>query len=75
MNTMLLAVITGSTLIGAFIHLVIVALCFWLLWFLLSYVKIPEPFNKILRVILMVFAVLYLINFLLGMIGHPIVAW
>lgn len=71
----LLALISGQALIHALIYLVVVALIFWLLWWLLNYIGIPEPFNKVLRVILAVAAVVFLINFLLGLAGTPFIAW
>lgn len=75
MNLFLAAAISGSALVSAVIWLIIVALIFWLLWWLVGYINPPEPFAKILRVILAILAVLFLINALLSMAGHPIIAW
>jgi uncharacterized membrane protein YtjA (UPF0391 family) len=44
----------------------------WLLWWLIGYAGLPEPFSKIARVVLAVIAVLMLINLLLGLIGTPL---
>lgn len=41
----------------------------WLLWWLIGYIGLPEPFNKIARVIIAVVAVFFLINLLLGISG------
>lgn len=70
METMLLQ-ISGAALLNAIIYIIIGGLIFWLLWWLISYIAIPEPFNKVVRVILGVVAVLFLINILLGLIGSP----
>ena len=74
MNT-LLAIISGEAIVSLLVWVIVIGLIFWLLWWLLSYVGLPEPFNKVARVILAVAAVLFLINVLLGLAGHPIVRW
>lgn len=70
-----LALISGSALVSALVWLVVVGLVFWLLWWLLGYVNPPQPFMKVGQVILAVAAVLFLINFLMSLAGHPIVNW
>lgn len=59
--------ITG--LVHVLLVLIVVGLIFWLLWFLIGYVGLPEPFNKLARVVLMVFAVLICIAVLLSLVG------
>lgn len=54
------------------LYLIIGGLIFGLLWWLIGYCAIPEPFNKVARVILAVLAVLVIISMLLSIIGHPI---
>lgn len=54
------------------IYLIIGGLIFGLLWWLIEYCAIPEPFNKVVRVILAVLAILVVIGILLSFIGHPI---
>lgn len=58
-----------SDLTNIIIYLLIVGGVCWLLWFLIGYIGLPEPFNKIARVIIMVVAVLLCINLLLGLGG------
>lgn len=67
--------VQGTDLIHAIIWIVVAGLIFWLLWWLISYIAPPEPFAKVARVILALFAVLFLINVLLSVAGHPIVKW
>ena len=55
------------------IYLVIIGLIFWVVWWFIGYVGVPEPFNKIIRVVMGLFALLIVLNLLLGMLGHPIV--
>ncbi len=67
--------ITGSTLVSLLVTLVVAGLIFWLLWWFLSICGLPEPFNKIARIIVALVAVVFLINLLLGLGGHPLVTW
>lgn len=49
----------------------------WLLLWLVDYCTVPMPFNKILKIIVVVVGVFMLINLLLGLGGgtHQIVRW
>lgn len=69
----MLAQINGDAVVHGLIWLVVVGLIFWLLWWLISYIGLPEPFAKVARVILAVAAVIICINFLLALAGHPLV--
>jgi hypothetical protein len=60
-------------LINALIWLVVIGLIFWLIWWFVGYVGLPEPFNKIARVIIGLVAFIVLLYFLLGFLpplGH-----
>jgi hypothetical protein len=70
-----LAILSAEAVINTLIYVIVIGLCFWLLWWLVGYVGLPEPFNKVARVILAVAAVIFLISILLAMSGHPIVRW
>lgn len=67
--------ISGSGLVGLLITLVVAGLIFWLLWWFVGYIGLPEPFNKVARVIIALVAVVFLINLLLGLGGTPLVRW
>lgn len=54
-------------------QIIVMGLVFWLLWWLIGYVGLPEPFKKIALVILAILAVFFLINLLLSLTGRPIV--
>ena len=58
-----------DSLVHIIIYLLIVGGVCWLLWWLISYIGLPEPFNKIARVIIAVVAVLLCINLLLELGG------
>lgn len=75
MNGIVLAAISGSSLVGLVIWIIVIALVFWLLLWLINYVKVPEPFNKVLRVILAIVAVVLLINALLALVDKPFIRW
>lgn len=67
--------VSGTALISAVIWLVVAGLIFGLLWWLLGVIKLPEPFKQVAVAILAIAAVLVIINVLLTIVGHPIVAW
>lgn len=71
----LLAAISGKTLVGVVINIIVVGLILWLLFWLISYVGLPQPFDKVARVILAVIAVLFLVNMLLGLTGNAFITW
>lgn len=57
-------------LVSLLIYIVIVALIFYCVWWFIGYVGIPEPFNKVVRVIVGLVALVFVISLLLGMLGH-----
>jgi hypothetical protein len=64
-----------DALISAVVFIIVMGLIFYLLWWLIGYVGLPEPFNKVARVVVAVAAVLILIAALLSVAGHPMVRW
>lgn len=62
-----LAVISSEPWINALIQIVGLGLCFWLLWWLVDYLKLPEPVNKVFRVLLALAVVVILIRFILSL--------
>ena len=65
--------ISISSAVQVILYLVVGGLIFWLLWYLVNNVGIPEPFKKVANVILLVLAVFVLIGILLTMLtGTPI---
>lgn len=61
-----------DALISLVVYLIVIGLVLWLLWWLIDYCGLPEPFNKVARVVLAVVSVLLLIGVLLSFVGHPI---
>ncbi len=69
----MLAAISGSDVVNFFVWVVVAGLIFFLLNWLIDYVRVAEPFNRVLKVVLAVMAVLVIINALLALTGNPIV--
>jgi len=65
----------GGALVGIVISIIVVGAICWLLWWLIGYLGIPEPFNKVARGVIAVVAVLFLINILLGISGPSVVTF
>lgn len=62
-----------GSLVSFVIHLVIAGLVLWLLWWLVQFINPPEPFRKVVQVVLAVAAVLVAIGLLLGLAGRPVI--
>jgi hypothetical protein len=73
--TPFLAAVSGEQIVQSLIWLVVVGLIFWVLIWLVNYIALPEPFGKVVRVVLAVAGALVIINVLLSLAGHPIVRW
>ena len=57
------------SLIAILISLVIWGLIFWLLWWAVGAMALPEPFAKIITVVLVLAAVVVIIGLLMGSIA------
>jgi hypothetical protein len=64
--------LSTSGLMSFVIYLVIVGLIFWVIWWFIGFVGVPEPFNKVIRVVVGLFALIFVVNLLLGLVGTPI---
>lgn len=69
----MLASISGNDLVNLVVWLIVAGLIFFLVSWLIDYAKVPEPFNRVIKVIVAVVAVLMLVNALLTLTGHPMV--
>ena len=68
-----LAALSVGGLVPLLIEIVILGLIVWLLWWFIGYVGLPEPFNKVARVIIALVCMIYLINLLLGLSGNAFI--
>ena len=73
--TPLILAITGQQLVTFVITLIVAGLICWLLWWLIDYCGLPAPFGKIARIVVAIVAVLFVINALLSLAGHPLIEW
>lgn len=55
-------------LITILIYLVVLGLILWLCWWFIGYVGLPEPFNKVARVLIGLVAFILLLYLLLGLL-------
>ena len=67
--------ISGQDALNLVIQLVLVGLCFWLILWFVGWVGVPEPFLKVIKVILGLVALIFLINVIMGFGGHPMIRW
>jgi len=62
-------------ILGAIVYLVVMGLIWWAIWWFVNWVGIPEPFLKVVKVVLGLFALLVLVDFLLGFTGYSFLHW
>ena len=67
------APIDGSGLLSLLVTLVIVGLILWLCWWFVAYIALPEPFNKVAKVLIALVALIFLINLLMSLVGSPFI--
>lgn len=71
----MIALISGSGLLDLVVFLVCGGLFCWLCWWFLDFCKVPEPFNKILRIIIALVALILCANALFSISGHGFISW
>ena len=54
-------------LLGLLITVIILGLVFYLFWWLIGYIGLPEPFDKVARVIVALVAVIVLLDIVFGL--------
>ena len=59
-----------TSLVSIVIYLLVIGLIVWLLLFLVDYVPVPEPFNRVPKIVIMVAAVLIVILLLLSLVAE-----
>lgn len=67
--------ISGTAALTLLATIVIGGLVFWLIWWFLGVCGLPEPFNKVARILIALAAIMFLINVLLSLGGHPLFSW
>lgn len=62
-------------LIGLLIALIIAGLLFYVVIWLINWIGVPEPFNKVIKVVIGLIVVLYLLSLLGGYAPMPHFRW
>lgn len=75
MNAIILAAISGSSLVNAVVWILIAAVIYFILNWAVEKIGLPEPFHKIVTIIIVIGVALLLINALLTLAGHPLIVW
>lgn len=70
-----LAAVAVSDMGNLLIQIVIAGLIVWLLFWFIGWVGLPEPFAKVAKVLVGLVTLIFLINVLLSIGGHPLVNW
>lgn len=65
--------ISINSLLYLVVYIVVLGLIFYAIWWFIGYVAPPEPFNKVLRVIVGLVALIIVVSLLLGILGHPFI--
>ena len=68
-----LAAISGDTLISAILWLVAGGLVYFVLNWALAKIALPEPFGKISQVVLILLVVVFILNGIFVLLGHPFI--
>lgn len=55
-------------LVTLLIYIVVLGLIFWLLWWFIGFVGLPEPFNKVARVVIGLVAFILMLYVLVGLL-------
>lgn len=71
----MIAVIAAGGLLHALVVLVIIGLILWIVWWAVTQIPMPEPIRTVVRVLFVLIMAIVLINFLMGLIGEPFIAW
>jgi hypothetical protein len=58
-------------LIGLLVAVIVLGLVFYILWWLVGYIGLPEPFNKVAQVLIALVCVIVLLSLLFGGIQVP----
>jgi hypothetical protein len=75
MNLLATTIIDGNAMVKGIILLIGMGMICGLVWWLIDFCKIPDPFRWVCRAFVAIFAVLLLINFILSIVGSPIIRW
>lgn len=70
-----IAALTLGGLVPLLIELIVIGLICGLLWWLVGFIALPEPFNRVARILIAVVAVVLVINMLLSLTGSRFITY
>ena len=68
-----LAELSVDRLLPIVLSMVVVGAIFWVCWWLIDYTGVPQPFAKVAKIIVAIFAAVLVIQMLIS--GNPIIKW
>lgn len=71
----MLASISGQALVNVVVWLIIAGVIWGVVEWAVKKIGVPEPFNWIIRVVIVLAVALICINALLTLVGHPLITW
>lgn len=71
MTSIIIAAINGSDIFKNILTLIGVGLIAYVLWWLIDFIKTPEPINKVAKALVAIVIVAFLIDVILKVTGHP----
>jgi len=58
-------------MLGTLIYLLVVCVVIGVIWWVADYLPVPEPLNKLLKIVSIIVGVIIIIYALLGLTGQP----
>ena len=58
-------------MLGTLIYLLVVCVVIGVIWWVVDYLPVPEPLNKLLKIVSIIVGVIIIIYALLGLTGQP----
>lgn len=71
----MLAAISGEAIVTSVVTLIVVAVVYWILDMIVARTVTDDMFKKVINVIMILGAGLFLIDAVLRLFGHPIINW
>lgn len=71
----ILAINMTSGFIAALVWIIIAALFFFIGKWAIGYIGVEEPFLKICKVVLVIGVIVFLLNAVFVLVGHPFISW
>jgi len=59
-------------MLGTLIYLLVVCVVIGVIWWVADYLPVPEPLNKLLKIVSIIVGVIIIIYALLGLTGQPL---